>query len=403
MAKKIIFCADGTWNGPGVDIDHDGNYDNTPTNVWKLFDRLPGDDIANTTRLADEQEIYFKSAAEGDQVSKYIHGVGDSHNPIIKILGGAAGVGIIQRIVRGYTFISRHYEPRDEIFIIGFSRGAYTARALAGLICAMGVLDTYANPIPKEKAYILGAAAWYQYVESRKKPDSSLWGRIQDTLDMFPKFLTNTAISGHLVKVDAITAVCVWDTVGALGIPQYSMDRERIDAFKFVDLTLNGKVQNGLHAVSIDDRRADFTPTLWDASAQVKQVLFAGGHADVGGGYPDDNNESDLSDISLNWMQHQLEALSVKFKTPSVEFQSIARKSQGPAHDETVENRIWEILPAGRNFSNRPDLFLHKSVTNRLGMSVRSHPTKSPEIYDPVNLGGWVSGGKVKPGTKIDT
>ena len=87
--------------------------------------------------------------------------MGDSSNPVIKVLGGVFGVGIIARIVRGYTFLSRWYEPGDAIYIVGFSRGAYTARALAGVIAKVGLLNraTY-DPEDKAEAYRLAVAAW---------------------------------------------------------------------------------------------------------------------------------------------------------------------------------------------------------------------------------------------------
>jgi uncharacterized protein (DUF2235 family) len=127
MSKIIIFCADGTWNGPGEPDD-----DNTaapPTNVFKLFLNLAGADLPDTMMLAKEQERVLK--AEDNSVlqwAKYLHGVGDSNNFLVRILGGTIGSGLIARIVRGYTFISRNYVPGDQTFIIGFSRGAYTSR-----------------------------------------------------------------------------------------------------------------------------------------------------------------------------------------------------------------------------------------------------------------------------------
>ena len=96
------------------------------------------------------------------QIAKYLHGVGDSRNPIIKLLGGAFGVGVIARVVRGYTFISRNYVPGANIIIVGFSRGAYTARALAGLIVSQGLLAASLTQ-DKELAYRRGAEAWYRY------------------------------------------------------------------------------------------------------------------------------------------------------------------------------------------------------------------------------------------------
>ena len=101
------------------------------------------------------------------QASKYLHGVGDSDNFLVKALGGTLGAGLVTRIVRGYTFISRNYAQGDKIFIVGFSRGAYTARALAGVIAAKGLLDaTRVDLTEKETAYRLGAAVWYAYRHS---------------------------------------------------------------------------------------------------------------------------------------------------------------------------------------------------------------------------------------------
>ncbi|MEJ0018488.1 MAG: DUF2235 domain-containing protein [Acetobacteraceae bacterium] len=140
MAKTIIFCADGTWNGPGS-LTGDDTAGPT-TNVFKLFVNLEGRSTTETALLANEQESSLVDA-DGTvvQVAKYIHGVGDSGNFLVKALGGTMGAGLITRIVRGYTFISRNYLPGDSIVIVGFSRGAYTARALGGLIAAQGLLD----------------------------------------------------------------------------------------------------------------------------------------------------------------------------------------------------------------------------------------------------------------------
>ena len=124
MPKTIVFCADGTWNSPGNDHDCDELPD--PTNVYKLFLALTGELASESLRNADEQEKSHAVSGEVRQVAKYIHGVGDSRNPIIKLMGGTFGAGVVSRIVRGYTFISRNFEPGDDIVIVGFSRGAYT-------------------------------------------------------------------------------------------------------------------------------------------------------------------------------------------------------------------------------------------------------------------------------------
>src|SRR5258705_235832 len=159
MDKNVVFLADGTWNSP----DQDENSDDSPdyTNVYKLFLALKGTDPAGAMKSEREQEKAWR--ADGiAQVAKYIHGVGDSSNPVTRIVGGVFGVGIISRVVRGNTFISRNYEPGARIHIIGFSRGAYTARALAGLIVSQGLLNQKITQ-DKELAYRCGKEAWYRY------------------------------------------------------------------------------------------------------------------------------------------------------------------------------------------------------------------------------------------------
>src|SRR6266581_8604368 len=151
MPKTIVFCADGTWNGPsettGVsttdNADDQGEIGRTGvTNVVKLFSNLAGQVTPETLGLEKEQEKLFTDARGNPvQAMKYIHGVGDSTNLLIRILGGAFGTGVIARIVRGYTYLSRTYVAGDNIHIVGFSRGAYTARALAGMVCGVGLLD----------------------------------------------------------------------------------------------------------------------------------------------------------------------------------------------------------------------------------------------------------------------
>jgi uncharacterized protein (DUF2235 family) len=286
MPKNIVLCADGTWNGPNADDDNDGVPDTT--NVWKLFCTLRGDPTADSALLAEEQEIV--EPGDGGQVAKYLHGVGDSRNVIIKLLGGAFGDGIIARIVRGYTYISRNYEPGDSIILIGFSRGAYTARALGGMIADVGLLNANSPNFDlsnKENAYRFGIMAWRKHREARviSRGSATLLDLFNRVADMLPHFAFTQLQPADTIAVDSIKAIGVWDTVGALGIPIYaSQSDESIDVFKFADTALNAKVEFGVHAISLDEQRTDFTPTLWDARSGVTQVLFAGAHADVGGG-----------------------------------------------------------------------------------------------------------------------
>jgi uncharacterized protein (DUF2235 family) len=325
MAKTIIFCADGTWNGP-QDASGESVLD-TPdvsielsetavTNVVKLYANIAGVSTAESVALADENEKLIRDGAGNTtQAAKYLIGVGDSTNPIVKIMGGIFGMGVVARIVRGFTFISRHYEAGDAIHICGFSRGAYTARALGGLIAQVGLLDpaTY-DPTDQAKAYRLGVAAWAK----SKRIQLNLHGG----LDLVANAIIS-AIEGviaapltdqNLRAPVPIKSIFVWDTVGSMGIPEY-VKGARVDLFRFVDTALSSTVQSGFHAMALDEQRADFPVTKWDPREGITQVWFTGAHADVGGGYPP--TESRLSDVALDWMTANLGQQGVALVNPA--------------------------------------------------------------------------------------
>src|SRR6185295_18884288 len=272
MAKRIVFCADGTWNGPeqqtGVapidSADDHGELNGAKvTNVVKLFANLAGRVTPDTMTMRDEQEKVVVDAAGGVvQIAKYIHGVGDSNSFLKKAMGGMFGMGVIARIVRGYTFISRNYEPGDEIHIAGFSRGAYTARALAGMIASVGLLNRAEyDPADKNEAYRLGVAAWCKGKNMSLNGAGKLTDLANHLLNFVSGFFAHKLKPNQLIPNVPIKSVAVWDTVGSMGIPAY-----------------------------------------------------VGAHADVGGGYS--AQESRLSDIALEWMLKQLAEVGVRPATP---------------------------------------------------------------------------------------
>jgi uncharacterized protein (DUF2235 family) len=315
MPKTIIFCADGTWNGPG-DVDENGQQvesaDSKVTNVVKLFCNLAGDITPETRALKNEKEkVLLNPDGAVAQIAKYLHGVGDSSNVLIRTLGGVFGAGIIDRIVRGYTFISRNYAPGDAIHIVGFSRGAYTARALGGMIAKVGLLDpkTY-DASNKTRAYGLGIAAWARSKGIALTGTDGISGLANRLLGDAQSLLGMQLKDNMLIPGVTIKSVAVWDTVGSLGIPNYASGA-RMDLFRFTDTALSDRIENGLHAMAIDELRVDFPVTRWDERKGVRQVWFAGAHSDVGGGYPP--AECGLSDLGLGWMMKRLEELGAKF------------------------------------------------------------------------------------------
>ncbi|MGC3982785.1 MAG: DUF2235 domain-containing protein [Steroidobacteraceae bacterium] len=325
MSKSIIFCADGTWNGPedqtGKSVTDNGDNDgelrgDALTNVVKFYSNLAGRPTPETLMLHNEQEkVLVDAAGNVVQIAKYLHGVGDSRSAVSKVLGGVFGVGVISRIVRGYTFISRHYQPGDRIYITGFSRGAYTARALAGMIATVGLLDPRKYDVNnKEESYRRGLAAWNMSKGITLSGSSKLTTIANRFLDFIETFVARETLSkSDLIANVPIKAVGVWDTVGSMGIPLYLSDK-RFDVFHFTDTKLSDKVEYGFHAMAIDEMRIDFPVTAWDKRKQVEQVWFVGAHADVGGGYAP--VESRFSDTALLWMMTKLASVGVQLATP---------------------------------------------------------------------------------------
>jgi uncharacterized protein (DUF2235 family) len=369
MAKRIVFCADGTWNGPeqqtGVapidSADEHGELQGAKvTNVVKLFANLAGRVTPQTMTMRDEQEKIVPDAAGGVvQISKYIHGVGDSDSFLKKAMGGMFGMGVIARIVRGYTFISRNYDPGDEIHIAGFSRGAYTARALAGMISSVGLLDREEyDPNDKNEAYRLGVAAWCKCKNMSLHGAGKLTDLANHLLNFVGGFFARQLDADQLIANVPIKSVAVWDTVGSMGIPAYAGDK-RYDVFRFVDTKLSDKVQNGFHAMAVDELRLDFPVTVWDSRAGIKQVWFVGAHADVGGGYS--AQESRLSDIALEWMMKQLAEVGVRLATP------LTYKPEpliGPAIHQPWSKTPFALLPRSPRQVASTDT-IHDSVLRR--------------------------------------
>jgi hypothetical protein len=386
MGKNLLFLADGTWNGPGHDLDDDP-VSAQPSNVLKLYHWLAGHDTLESTGLAGEAERVELDPNTGAplQVAKYLDGVGYDHNWLAKIIGGVFGAGLVTRIVRGYTYVSRNYQAGDRITLVGFSRGAYTARALAGLILEQGLLDPAKLDLDdREAAYRAGCAVWASH---QKRIRTGFLDRIEGILFDLPGFFSKPPAPGSLLPADLET-VAVWDTVGAMGIPQYSGEDERLDAFRFANTQLDLRVHQGFHALSLDEQRPDFTPTLWDARDRLTQTLFPGAHADIGGGYPMSGGESGLSDGALSWMQSRLAELpngaGIHFGAPPAGIQPSAA---GPAHQPWNHVPYLGLNHGPRRFPNGQGLLPDPSVAARMAAdNVVPDPGQPKAPYYPGNL-----------------
>jgi len=265
--KRIVICFDGTWNKPADEaLSADGRVE---TNVCRFY------------KSVKEQ------AADGtEQVTWYDEGVGTKwYN---KYIGGAIGAGLEFNIVQGYEFLAKEYQDGDEIYILGFSRGGYTARSLVGMIRNCGLI------YPKHLALRVPLA--YGIYRTR-----------DDNADSFTAKMFRGAFSREI----KIRFLGVWDTVGALGIPLNILQDLNMKFYEFHDTKLSSIVENAYHAMAIDEHRQDYTATLWNPAAEPQQKMeqrwFIGAHCDAGGGYEDRR----LSDLTLRWMQDKAGALGL--------------------------------------------------------------------------------------------
>jgi uncharacterized protein (DUF2235 family) len=371
MSKNIIFCADGTWNGPNQQDDDDGLPDFT--NVYRLYTDLVGIDDPALLKLGNEQEKTATTASSNvTQIAKYLHGVGDSRNWYVKIMGGVFGAGIIERIVRGYTFISRNYQKGDRIYLVGFSRGAYTVRALAGMIGKCGLLDASKLDLQdKVSAYRLGSAVWANYRKASGVSDSLFTDILLDA----PHFFGQDIDPASMIYNVPIEAVAVWETVGSLGIPAYMNDK-RVDLYRFADTKLGSGVRFGRQAIAIDEQRIDFTPTYWDPRSGIVQVLFSGIHADVGGGYSAAEDGNGLSNISYRWLRDELATLKVNLNIRHYDEDPLGR-----IHCEWGDGKPYKTTPRELNNPTSADMMIHQAAVTRLQSSQLSPVQQSNGLW----------------------
>jgi uncharacterized protein (DUF2235 family) len=270
MPKRLVLCCDGTWNT--ADQERDGRP--CPTNVAKVALGLAREGGSGT-----EQRVYYQQ------------GVGTQ--PGERLRGGALGLGLSRNVQEAYRFLVENYDPGDELFFFGFSRGAYTARSTVGLVRNCGVLR-------REQAGRQKAA--YALYRSR---------------DLHPRALESQLFRKSYSHEPRVRFIGVWDTVGSLGVPSTGLGLGRLvnRRWEFHDTKLSTTVDAAFQALAIDERRKPFEPTLWERQSaardqRVEQVWFSGDHCDVGGGHQD----SALADITLLWMVERARSSGLVFR-----------------------------------------------------------------------------------------
>ena len=329
--RRLIACCDGTWNKPD---SYGGS-----TNIIKLV-----------------RVIKTSSASGQSQIVYYHPGVGTG-NVVDRWIGGGTGVGLSENVRSTYAFFVDNYQDGDEIFLFGFSRGAYTARSVAGMIGHVGIVRKkhMHNFDPLWDYYRLPSAV-------REREQAAF-------LAHFPDRVPANQVS--------IRCIGVWDTVGSLGIPDSRFCQNQ---FSFHDTGLGPGVEHAYHALAIDEERRPFQPAIWSAhpSPRVTQTLeqawFAGVHSNIGGGY----REHVLSDAAFFWMCAKIEPL---LDLDNEQICAQADRTRAYATGELVNSRagIWSRFPGSprKICETDPSERIHQSVWMRFE-NTNGKPTPDP-------------------------
>jgi uncharacterized protein (DUF2235 family) len=297
--KRLVLCCDGTWNR----ADQARGGVPCPTNVVRMAYRVA------------------KRAGGVAQILYYDQGVGTG-NVVDRVSGGALGEGLEDNIHDAYRFLVGNYEPGDELFLFGFSRGAFTVRSIVGMIRKCGILRR-------------DAVQHYQAARALYRDDAH---PDDDRPKAFRARHSLAGIDGIPVKF-----IGVWDTVGALGIPLRGLRWFTRGKYQFHDTELSATVERAGHALAIDEHRAPFEPTLWSykpkAGQTVEQVWFCGAHSDVGGGYP----APCLSDIPLGWMLDRAHAAGLGLDQAAITAYPLNLDPLVPLH--TSKTGLYSLTP----------------------------------------------------------
>lgn len=295
MPKNIVLLSDGTGNSAAKLFK---------TNVWRLYQAV---DINPP-----------KTSNEPGQVACYDDGVGTENFKPLAYLGLAVGVGLAKNVKDLYTFLCRNYSEGDNIFMFGFSRGAFTVRVLAGMIVRCGLIHAHNEEELRDQVQLVYSE--YKKDVARRAANagraklSRLWLRGHKRAAELKFVPLGKKITQRFPR---IAFLGVWDTVDAYGMP---VDEIKVGIDRFVypmtlaDRDLSPLVERACQALSLDDERPTFRPVLWNevkkdaqgnekpvSEAQLTQIWFAGVHANIGGGYPDDG----LSLVALQWMMDE--------------------------------------------------------------------------------------------------
>jgi len=375
--KRLVFCFDGTWDKLGT---------GSPTNV-----------------VLTAQSVSPVAGDGKTQIIHYDQGVGTTKET--EATGGMFGKGLLDNIVRAYAFLIFNYEIGDEIFVFGFSRGAYTARSFAGLLRNVGILRrSDAGRITESvlRYQNRGNESHISEALMRYRLEASPFVCVSREEDAWRTRNVPGYVAGSR-PVLRIRYVGVWDTVGSLGIPDNIFFAPLINkAAKFHDTELSEFVVSARHAVSIDEKRKSFSPTLWtnfetlnaslgfgpdDADAPYLQRWFPGDHGSVGGGAP----ERGLSDVSLDWIVRGARDAGLDLDTTaSSQIFSLNPNPGAPLKNYTPKkltllDRLMKLMPTADRMPGPERISeLSPNVIKRWSMTAAELPEKA--LYRPKTL-----------------
>jgi uncharacterized protein (DUF2235 family) len=336
MPKNLVFGADGTWNKPTGPADFiQGN-----SNVVKLRNCLVNDGVT--------------------QIVQYDDGVGADGNILERALGGAFGLGLFQKVKDAYSFFAGKYAVGDSIYIFGFSRGAYTARSVAGMIALCGLPTTNLESFSVDQAF-----------DAYRERDPNRQKAKLDALN-----------AAHDMDDAKITMLGIWETIGSLGIPAiFGLVDPLI--YGFLNTHLHPDVRNAYQGLALDEARPEFRPSLWDsppANGQtIEQVWFAGVHTDVGGG----SQTGYLSTIPLVWMMRAAQKNGILFDPANAEAQRYLTDSLKDWIYDVINDswsRIIWGLPIPRSIPNGA------TISDSVQIRVLNDTTYHPDQFNPPSL-----------------
>ncbi|KAL7935988.1 hypothetical protein V8C35DRAFT_296556 [Trichoderma chlorosporum] len=342
--KRLIVCCDGTW------MNSDNGYEEPAIGRSQLTLQVP----SNVTRIS---RCFKRRCNDGTlQVMTYESGVGTGSNLLDTITGGAFGLGLSERVRDAYSYLCVNHMDGDEIFLVGFSRGAFTARSVAGMVANLGLLTRegleYFYPIFKDMEN------WNNDKYKDEFPGQPFANKPKgpNAAEVYRKRLEELGYTrvyqenGELIK---IKAVCVWDTVGSLGIPKVPW-LEKIgiypsnEEYRWHDTSLSDRIEHAFQALALDETRAPFSPAVWERlpenrlTTDLRQVWFPGNHGNCGGGWPD----QEAANASLAWMMDQMASVGVEFDLSCLE--RVAQKTIGYFESQqTVKKKgpKWAVDP----------------------------------------------------------